>query len=97
MKKCLFIVFSFLFLFSSEGYCQKKKSISQVKAEAEKAKKEIARTSKLLKETEQSKSVSIERATLLSQQIKERKNYVNSLQEQIEYIEIGRASCRERV
>ena len=87
MKKWLLIVFSLLLLCSSEGYCQKKKSISQVKAEAEKAKKEIARTSKLLKETEQSKSVSIERATLLSQQITERKSYVNSLQQQIEIIE----------
>jgi septal ring factor EnvC (AmiA/AmiB activator) len=87
MKKWFFIVLGCLLLFSSEGYCQKKKSISQVKAEAEKAKKEIERTSRLLKETEQSKSVSIERVTLLSQQIKERKNYVNSLQQQIEIIE----------
>ena len=87
MKKWFFIVLGFLLLFSSEGYCQKKKSISQVKAGAEKAKKEIERTSRLLKETEQSKSVSIERITLLSQQIKERNNYVNSLQQQIEIIE----------
>lgn len=87
MKKWFFIVLGCLLLFSAEGYSQKKKSISQVKAEAAKAKKEIARTSRLLKETEKSKSVSIERATLLSQQIKERKNYVNSLQQQIEYIE----------
>ncbi|MBP5584277.1 MAG: hypothetical protein J6X43_10080, partial [Bacteroidales bacterium] len=88
MKKICFILFALLFCVSYDGYCQKgKKTVKQVQAEAAKAKKEIERTSKLLKETEKSKSISIERATLLGQQIVERKNYVNSLQQEIEFIE----------
>ncbi|MCQ2958899.1 MAG: peptidoglycan DD-metalloendopeptidase family protein [Bacteroidales bacterium] len=87
MKKFLFILLAILCV-STESYCQKpKKTVKQVQAEAAKAKKEIERTSKLLKETEKSKSISIERATLLSQQIDERNSYVNSLQQEIELIE----------
>ncbi len=87
MKKYLFILFALFFCFSNEVYCQKKKTKAQVQAELNKAKKDIERTSKLLKETEKSKSVSIERVTLLSQQIEERNRYVNTLQQEIEYIE----------
>lgn len=87
MKKYLFILFALFFCISPDAYCQKKKTKAQVQAELNKAKKDIERTSQLLKETEKSKSISIERVTLLSQQIQERKNYVNSLQQEIEFIE----------
>lgn len=87
MKKYLFILLALFFCFSPDAYCQKKKTKAQVQAELNKAKKDIERTSQLLKETEKSKSISIERVTLLSQQIQERKNYVNSLQQEIEFIE----------
>lgn len=87
MKKWLFVIFALVLCFPTESFCQKKKTRAQIEAEAKKAKKEIERTSRLLKETEKSKSISIERATLLGQQIVERNNYVNSLQQEIEYIE----------
>lgn len=87
MKRLLIIFCVFALCLPSESFCQKKKSLSQVRAESARAKKEIARTSKLLKETEKSKSISMERVTLLSQQIEERNKYVNSLQQEIDYIE----------
>lgn len=88
MKKWLFIIFALILCCPTESFCQKpKKTVKQVQAEAAKAKKEIEQTSKLLKETEKSRSISIERATLLGQQIVERNNYVNSLQQEIEFIE----------
>lgn len=88
MKKWLFIIFALILCCPTESFCQKpKKTVKQVQAEAAKAKKEIEQTSKLLKETEKSRSISIERVTLLGQQIVERNNYVNSLQQEIEFIE----------
>ncbi len=88
MKKVCVILLALIVCVSFDGFCQKgKKTVKQVQAEAAKAKKEIERTSKLLKETEKSKSISIERVTLLSQQIDERNKYVNSLQQEIEFIE----------
>lgn len=88
MRKICVILIAALLCTSFEGFCQKpKKTVKQVQAEAAKAKKEIERTSQLLKETEKSKTISMERVTLLSQQIIERNNYVNSLQQEIELIE----------
>ncbi len=97
MKKYIFILLSLLLCFSTESYCQKKKTKAQVQAELNKAKKDIERTSQLLKETEKSKSISIERVTLLSQQIQERKNYVNSLQQEIEFIEADMVATNAQI
>ena len=67
MKKVCFILLALIVCVSFDGFCQKgKKTVKQVQAEAAKAKKEIERTSKLLKETEKSKSISIERSALPS-------------------------------
>ena len=98
MRKICFILIALFFCASYDGFCQKgKKTVKQVQAEAAKAKKEIERTSKLLKETEKSKSISMERVTLLSQQITERKKYVTSLQQEIEFIEQDIASTNSQI
>lgn len=68
------------------------KSIQSLKSEAEQAKKEIELTSSLLKQTEQNKSASLQRLSLLNQQIQSRQQYLNTLQYEITDLEKSIAS-----
>jgi len=74
------------------------KNIDKLKAEAEKAKKEIEITTRLLKETEKNKNASVEKLNILNQQIQSRQKYLQSLQNEISDLErgIGSASAQIR-
>lgn len=63
------------------------KKIDEIRAQAEKTKKEIAATNKLIQETEKNKKVTVERLSLLNQQISLRENYLHTITREITEIE----------
>lgn len=62
-------------------------SINQIKKEKEKSEKEITYLNKLLKEAQNSKSVSLERLNLIQQKIVQSKKIIQSLQQEVKYFE----------
>ncbi|HON53710.1 MAG TPA: peptidoglycan DD-metalloendopeptidase family protein [Bacteroidales bacterium] len=94
MKKLLII----FFVCVCTGSVMAQKNIDKLKAEAEKAKKEIEITTRLLKETEKNKNASVEKLNILNQQIQSRQKYLQSLQNEISDLErgIGSASAQIR-
>jgi len=94
MKKLLII----FFVCVCTGWVMAQKNIDKLKAEAEKAKKEIEITTRLLKETEKNKNASVEKLNILNQQIQSRQKYLQSLQNEISDLErgIGSASAQIR-
>ncbi len=73
MKKVLFI-FCLLISFASIG--QSNKELQRLKVQSSKTKAEIERTSKLIKETEKTRKVTLEKLSLIEQQINLRQEYV---------------------
>lgn len=77
----LFVIFSVL---NFTGFAQ---SITNIKKNKEKSEKEIAYLNKLLEEAKNSKTVSVERLKILQQKIVESKKLINSLKQEVKYLE----------
>ncbi|HPY82283.1 MAG TPA: peptidoglycan DD-metalloendopeptidase family protein [Bacteroidales bacterium] len=63
------------------------KNIDKIRAEAEKTKKEIAATNRLIQEAEKTKKITVERLSLLNQQINLRESYLLTITREITEIE----------
>ncbi|RHV91019.1 peptidase M23 [Odoribacter sp. OF09-27XD] len=70
-------------------------SINQIKKEKEQSEKQISYLNKLLKETQNSKSFSLERLNLIQQKIVQSKRIINSLNQEVRYFE-GQIQSNEK-
>lgn len=85
MKSCINILLLLLLLFSPGLIFAQ--SINDIKKEKEKSEKEIAYLNKLLEEARSSKSVSVEKLNILQQKIIQSKRILNSLNNEVKYLE----------
>ncbi|SJZ55614.1 murein hydrolase activator EnvC family protein [Porphyromonas cangingivalis] len=87
MKRLLFILFAIALLvpFSEADLCaQKSRKVRQLESKRKTLNEEINKISALIKDTDKSKSVSLKKLNLLNQQIKARKEVIETLTAEIE-------------
>ncbi|MDE5638216.1 MAG: peptidoglycan DD-metalloendopeptidase family protein [Odoribacter sp.] len=91
--KYIGILFVFFFLSGLAGLGQ---SISSIRKDKEKIEKEITYLNKLLEEAKSDRNVSVERLNILQQKIVQSKSLIQSLKQEVKYLEnqIGRNESR---
>lgn len=94
MISCFKILILFFLLLPAVASAQ---SISQIKKEKEKTEKEISYLNKLLEEAKASKSASIGKLNILRQKITECKKMLNTLNNEVAYLEKNIASNEARI
>lgn len=82
--KYIGILFTFFLIPGLTGFAQ---SLSEIRKDKEKIEKEIAYLNKLLEEAKNDKSVSVERLKILQQKITNSKELINSLKQEVKYLE----------
>lgn len=94
MIKVIGILFlSILLLFQSVNA----QSITEIRKEKEKSEKEISYLNKLLNETQNSRSVSLEKLDILQQKILQTKRLINSLNGEVKYLQSNIETNKKRI